>query len=105
MKSQAPIPESGAVHWKQKRRPNGGRLRLCTVQSELEPVHDARVHPDVVLVGEAVEPEQHPVELDGTENQLAFSEVQAATKEHRLAAIANPTRGDVRTPEQSVSIR
>src|SRR5437660_1371481 len=69
-----------------KRRP---RWPPPTFSDRLEPVQKPSIHSHVVLVGEAVKAEHHPVELHRAENQLAFSEVQAATEQHRHPAVAN----------------
>src|SRR5205823_2906233 len=73
-------------------------------QIKLEAVDDSGVHANIVLVGEAVEAECHPVKLHSPENQLAFPEVHAAAEQHCKPAIAKAGIRKVRAAEQSVSI-
>src|SRR5207245_850588 len=49
------------------------------------------VYPDIVLVGVAVKAKRHPVELDGTENQLVSAEIQTAAEHHCHSAVAVAT--------------
>src|SRR5947209_1550099 len=75
------------------------------VSSRLEPIQQPSVYPHVVLVGVAVKPKRHPVELDGTENQLVSTEVQTAAEHHRHPAIPKTSSSSMRTTEQSVGVR
>src|SRR3989442_4515266 len=68
---------------------NRFRRPPSTFSDRLEPVQKPSIHSHVVLVGEAVKAEHHPIELDRAENQLAFSKVQTATEQHRHPAVAN----------------
>src|SRR5207245_9990778 len=86
---------------KSKRRP---RWPPPTFSDRLEPVQKPSIHSHVVLVGEAVKAEHHPVQLDRAENQLTFSEVQAATEQHRHSAVANAGSRRMGAAKQSMSI-
>jgi hypothetical protein len=82
----------------------GGSPGLWPISLGLEPVQNSGVHPHVIFVSEAVEAERHPIQLDGTKDQLALPEVQTTTEQHRHTAIANARRRTMGTPKQSVRI-
>src|SRR5258707_3126816 len=87
-----------------------GRLTCAFRQTKtgtgkLEPVQESSIHAHIVLVGNARKTEHHPVELDGTENQLVFSEVCTAAEHHRHAAVAEATARSMGAAKQSMCIR
>src|SRR6266700_7028579 len=84
---------------------SGPRRAAFEILQKLEPIQQPCVYPDVVLVGVAVKAKRHPVNLDGTENQLVSAEVQTATEHHRHAAIAETSSSSMRATEQGVCVR
>jgi hypothetical protein len=71
----------------------GGPLRppISFFLDLLKPVQEPGIHSHIILVGKAVKAEDHPIELDGAENQPVFSEVQTTTEHHGHTTVANAT--------------